>query len=102
MTICTHTVECGPLGEVELTVSYKYRTPRNGRGIEPNEPESASIYWIKVGGANGVEVSVADDYVADEIIPACVADWNGETEAAAEQYSDAVRFERMERERLAA
>ena len=98
MAICTHTTDCGPLGEVELTISYKYSAPHNGRGIDPNESASASIYWIKVGGVNGVEVEVADDYISAEIIPACVEDWTAECMSAAEQYADAVREERRERE----
>ena len=102
MTICTKTVDCGPLGEVELTISYKFSKGHRGTRIDPSESDSASIHWIKVGGVNGVEVDVADDYITDEIIPACVADWNGDAMSAAEQYADAVRIERMERERLAA
>lgn len=98
MALCTHTCDCGPLGEVELTISYRYVSPHNGRGIEPNEPESASIYWIKIGGHAGVEVNVADDYITDEIIPACVEDWHGSAEIAAQEYEAAVRQERLERE----
>ena len=94
MTTCTHTVECGPLGEVDLTISYKYRPFRAGRGIEPDEHESACIYWIKIGGESGVEVPVSDDYISDEIIPACVADWHGEIEASAESHADMMREER--------
>lgn len=98
MAICTHTTDCGPLGEVELTISYKYSAPRSGRRVDPDEAESATIYWIKVGGVNGVEVEVADDYITDEIIPACVDDWTSDSVSAAEQYQYAVRIERLERE----
>lgn len=98
MALCTHTVDCGPLGEVELTISYRYRPARSGRGQYPDEAESATIYWIKIGGQAGVEVEVADDYITDEIIPACVEDWHGDSMSAAEQYQDAVRVERLERE----
>ena len=93
MTICTHTVDCGAVGEVELTISYKFRPAHAGRGIEPDESESATIYWIKLGGVDGVEVNVADGYINDEIIPACVEDWNAEREVAREAYADAVRQE---------
>lgn len=96
MTICTHTTDCGPLGEVELTISFKFRPARPGHGIEPDEAESATIYWIKIGGTDGVEVEVSDDYITDEIIPACVADWNAEKEAAREAYADAFRQEMRE------
>jgi len=97
MTICAHLVDCGPLGEVELTVSYKYRPARSGHGVCPDSPESAGIGWIKIGGHQGVEVEVSDDYISDEIIPACVADWHGEEEVAAEAKGEAMR-ERQRRE----
>ena len=93
MTTCTHTVDCGPLGEVELTISYKFRPAHAGRGIEPDESESATIYWIKLGGVDGAEVNVSDDYITDEIIPCCVDDWNSGKESATEAYADAVRQE---------
>jgi hypothetical protein len=38
---------------------------------------------------NGVEVEVAEDYLEDEIIPACLEDWHGEEMSAAEQYQEA-------------
>lgn len=96
MTTCTHLVECGPLSEVELTISYKFRPALRQTQTEPGEGASATIYWIKIGGCDGVEVEVADDYLTDEIIPACVADWNGEKEVAAERYAEAVREEMRE------
>ena len=91
MTTCTHTVDCGPLGEVELTISYKYYPPCKGFGSVPDHAASAGIYWIKIGGADGVEVNVSDDYINDEIIPCCVDDWNGESDIAAEAKADARR-----------
>lgn len=102
MTICTHTTECGPLGDVELTISYKFIKGHRGTRLDPSEADTVSIYWIKVGGVNGVEVEVANDYITDEIIPACLEDWTADSLSAAEQYEQAVRIERMERERLAA
>lgn len=98
MALCTHTVDCGPLGEVELTISYRYSPARSGRGQYPDEPETAFVNWIKIGGHAGVEVDVADDYITDEIIPACCEDWHGDIEMAAQHYEDAVRVERLERE----
>ena len=92
MTICTHTVDCGPLGEVELTISYKYRPYHSGHGEYPDEGESATIGYIKLGSQ---EVDVSDDYIDAEIIPACIADWHGEAEAQAEAKGD------LEREELA-
>lgn len=69
MAICTLPVNAGVLGMTELTVSYKYQAPRGTRA------ESASIYWIKVGGPNGIEVDVSDDCIDDVLIPGCLADW---------------------------
>jgi len=80
MTICTHTTECGPLGEVELTISYHYHKPIKAREDQPGCAEFATIGWIKIGGTEGVEVNVSDDYVSDEIIPACIADWHGDAD----------------------
>ena len=91
MTTCTHTTDCGPLGEVELTISYKFRPAVKGFGNEPDRAASATIYWIKLGGADGVEVNVADGYITDEIIPCCVDDWNGESDIAAESKADSRR-----------
>jgi len=102
MAICTHTVDCGPLGEVELTISYKRHAGRRATQFEPSEAETATIYWIKIGGVNGVEVDVSEDYITDEIIPACVEDWNSESMSAAEERADAEKLERMEAERIAA
>ncbi len=95
MTICTHTADCGVIGEQDLTISYKHSQGRSGRGIEPDESESASIYWIKIGGVNGVEVELVDDYITREIIPACVADWHGEEESAADYKREQMRDERL-------
>ena len=93
MTTCAHTVDCGPLGEVELTISYKYYPPCKGFGHVPDHAASAGIYWIKLGGIDGVEVNVSDDYITGEIIPCCVDDWNSGKESDAESYADAVRHE---------
>jgi hypothetical protein len=83
--ITTMLVDGGDLGEMEITISYRYCKPHNGKGIEPNESASATIGWIKVGGIDGVEVSPPDDFVADEIIPHCVSNWEDDSaDAAAE------------------
>ena len=95
MTICTHLCDCGNIGERELTISYKYRPYHSGHGEYPDEGESATINWIKIGGVKGVEVYPPDDYITKEIIPRCVADWHGEAEAHAE-----AKYKRM-REELA-
>lgn len=79
----TMLIDGGDLGEMEITISFRYRKPRNGKGIEPNESATATIGWIKVGGIDGAEVFPPDDFVADEIIPHCVAVWEGDSEDAA-------------------
>lgn len=93
MTICTFTADCGVLGELPLTVSYKFSKGHCGTRIDPSEPDSASIYWIKIGGVNGVEVNLPDDFITDEIIPFCVEDYIGESSAAAEAHADMQREE---------
>jgi len=66
-------IDGGCLGDLEITISYKYHKPHNGRGIEPDESATATIYWIKIGGYNGVEIFPGDDFINDEVIPHCVA-----------------------------
>lgn len=91
MTTCTMVVDCGLLGELELTVSYKYYRGFKGNAFQPEEHESASIYWIKIGGSEGIEVDLPDDFVTDEVIPHCVADYNGDAEGAAEERASRMR-----------
>ena len=93
MTTCTMTVDCGLLGEQELTVSYKYYRGFKGNAFHPEEHESASIYWIKFGGSEGIEVDLPDNFVIDEVIPHCVDDHNGDAEGAAEEHADRMRQE---------
>lgn len=76
-TTTTMLVDCGPLGEVELTVSYRYSKARRATLDQPGEPETAFINWIKIGGINGVEVTLSDDYI-NAVIPHCIEDWKGE------------------------
>ena len=95
MTTCTFIADCGVLGEQLLTVSYKFHQGHRGTRIDPSEPDSASIYWIKIGGEKGVEVNLPDDFIADEIIPFCVEDYIGESCAAAEAHADMLREERL-------
>lgn len=94
MTTCTFTADCGILGEVDLTISYKFRKGHRGTRIDPSEPDSATIYSIKIGGEKGIEVDLPDNFIADEIIPFCVEDYAGETAAAAEANADMLRDER--------
>lgn len=91
MTTCTMIVDCGLLGEQELTISYKYHEGFPGSRMEPSEGESATIYTIKFGGTEGVEVDLPDDFISDEVIPHCVADWHGEIEYAQERYAEQLR-----------
>lgn len=90
MTTLTHTVECGPLGEVDLTISYKFRKGFAGTRLDPSEPDSATIYWVKLGSQ---EVDLSDDYISDVVIPACIEDWNGAEEVAIEARGDMIREE---------
>jgi hypothetical protein len=94
MATCTITVDCGLIGEQDLTISYKYYKGFKGNAFEPEEHESASIYWIKIGGSEGVEVDLPDDFVVDELIPHCVEHYNGEADGAAEEHADRLREER--------
>jgi len=91
MTICTMMVDCGQLGDQELTISYKYSKGFRQTQYEPGESESATIYWIKLGGSEGVEVDLTDDFITDEVIPHCVADWNGEIEYSQERHAEDLR-----------
>lgn len=94
MTTCTMMVDCGQLGDQELTISYKYSKGFRQTQLEPGESEWAGIYWIKLGGSEGVEVDLTDDFITDEVIPHCVADWNGEIEYAQERHAENMREER--------
>lgn len=95
MTTCTMTVDAGMLGEVDLTISYTARKGFRGSQFEMAEIASATIGWIKLGGEYGVEVFPSDDFITDEIIPHCVADWNADCEVAAEAKMDMMREERL-------
>ncbi len=76
--ICTVTIpDCGPLGDVGITVSYRFIPARHGSREQPAEPATALIYWTKLGDERGQEIHIADDYLRDEIIPACVSDYVG-------------------------
>ena len=94
MTTCTMIVDCGMLGERELTISYKYYRGFRGSDYDPEESESASIYWIKFGGDSGIEVDLPDDFITNEVIPHCVADYNGEADYAAEAHADQIKEDR--------
>lgn len=71
------TVECGPLGEIEWTISYRYHKARRETSSQHEEPATVTIGWIKIGGENGAEVFPADSYIRDEVIPHCVEDYEG-------------------------
>ena len=101
MATTTMIVDCGLLGEQELTISYKAHKGFKGTYFEPAEIESASIYWIKFGGFEGIEVELPDDFINDEVIPHCLDDHNEMAEAAFEEKAERMREEwRMKHERL--
>lgn len=75
MTTCTMLVECGPLGEVELHISYRYTARLSATSNHHAEPASISIFSIKIGGPNGTEVFPSDDFIRDEIRPYCIQDF---------------------------
>ena len=66
MSICTMNIpDCGPLGTVEVTISFKYWAAMYGN------KSVVAIHWIKVGGEDGVEIDIDDNYVHDVIKPYC-------------------------------
>lgn len=91
MAITTMVVDCGLLGEQELTISYKHCKGFKGTQFEPAEIASASIHWIKFGGELGIDVDLPDDFITDEVIPHCVEDWNDGARAAAEERAERIR-----------
>lgn len=94
MSMTTMVVDCGPLGEIEWTISYRYWPGFKGTQFEPSESENAHINWIKIGGYKGVEVFPSDDYITDEVVPHCLADYHGIMEEAAERKAYEMREER--------
>lgn len=77
MSICTMIVDCGPLGEIEWTISYRYHRGYRKTSGQPEEPATVTIGWVKIGGENGTEVFPCDEYIRDEVIPHCVEDYEG-------------------------
>ena len=82
--ITTMLVDCGPLGEMEWTVSYKM------------VGKQCAVNWIKLGGERGFDISpyVSDDYIWDEVRPHCFNDWEECCIVAAESKEDERREER--------
>lgn len=77
MAITEMLIDAGDLGEMEISISYTYLKPHNGRGIEPDESASATIHWIKVGGLGGVKIDVPESFLP-EVVAHCVADYEGD------------------------
>ena len=74
--ICPITIpDCGPLGNIVVYVSYRFVKGRKATQFQPAESNTATIYWIKLGSEQGQEIEIDDDYIEEEIIPACVADY---------------------------
>lgn len=70
-------VDAGNLGEIELTIYYTYTKPHNGRGREPDEPASAIVHRVKVGGVLGADIEVPESFMP-EVVAHCVDDWEGD------------------------
>lgn len=82
---------CGVLGDdVPLTVFY---VPY-GHNPFLQEISSVGISSIKIGGSRGVEVDLSDNYIADEIIPACIADWNSTFSNSSEEREESRRIDK--------
>ena len=88
-------VDAGNLGEIELTIYYTYQAPHNGRGIEPDEPASAIVRRVKVGGCYGCEIDVPESFMP-EIVAHCVADYEGDG-CDVDVLIDRIKDERAER-----
>ena len=82
---------CGVLGDIELTVLYE---PYDDNPFW-QEIRSVGISSIKIGGSRGQEVDVSDNYIADEIIPACIADWNSHFFSSSEKREETKRVARL-------
>ena len=81
---------CGVLGDIELTVLYE---PYDDNPFW-QEIRSVGISSIKIGGSRGQEVDVSDNYIADEIIPACIADWNSTFSNSSEEREESRRIDK--------
>ena len=91
--ITTMIVDCGPLGEIEWTIDYKYHHGFMQTMREPGEREFCQVNWIKIGGERGFDISnmVSDDYIYDEVRPHCLADYHSEMEYAMERKAEEMR-----------
>ena len=88
-------VDAGNLGEIELTIYYTYQAPHNGRGVEPDEPASAIVRRVKVGGCYGCEIDVPESFLP-EVVAHCVADYEGDG-CDVDVLIDRMKVERAER-----
>ena len=93
MATTTMIVPCETIGEQELTISYKAHKGFKGTQFEPAEVETVTVYWAKLGGPDGFDVtdSIPEFYMNEEIIPHCLDDHNGYAQAAAEEKAERMR-----------
>lgn len=73
-TKTTLTVDAGLLGEIEITVSYRYWKGRHATYMNPPEPATIQILWVKVG-----EMEIEPGEKLEEVIKEhCLEDWEGD------------------------
>ena len=92
-TQTTLTVDAGLLGEIEITVSYRYWKGREATRNEPPEPATIQILWVKVG-----EMEIEPGEKLEEVIKEHrLEDWEGDG-IDVDVLIDRMRDERAERE----
>jgi hypothetical protein len=74
-TTTTLTVDAGLLGEIDLTVEYRYSKGRAATYIDPPEPAEINIISVKF---EGVEIDPVSDKLAEIIKEHCLDDWEGD------------------------
>ena len=75
MTTTTITVDAGLLGEIDLTVEYRYSKGRAATHIDPPEPAEIDILLVQF---EGVEIDPVSDNLTEVIKDHCLADWEGD------------------------
>lgn len=92
-TQTTLTVDAGLLGEIEITVSYRYWKGRSATNMDPPEPATIQILWVKVGEMEIEPGEKLEDVIKDH----CLADWEGDG-VDVDVLIDRMKDERAERE----
>lgn len=92
MTTTTITVDAGLLGEIDLTVEYRYSKGRAATHIDPPEPAEIDILSVQF---EGVEIDPVGDKLKDVIKDHCFAEH--EDGADVDVLIDRMKDERAER-----